>query len=198
MKQIGARQEAGRIGGIGACGRELCCATWMSNFVSVTTNSARVQEISLNPQKLAGQCSKLKCCLNYELDVYLDARKGFPKHYDELQTVEGPLYVQKTDIFRRILWYSRAKDSLIDMIPLSVESVMEIIGLNKQGKNAEFPVEVVTTKKTEENIDFTNVVGQESLTRFDQKKSNPKNQHRRKNNNRNNRNNRPQNGPKKN
>ncbi len=197
MKQIGARQEAGRIGGIGACGRELCCATWMSNFVSVTTNSARVQEISLNPQKLAGQCSKLKCCLNYELDVYLDARKGFPKHYDELQTVEGPLFVQKTDIFRRILWYSRAKDSLIDMIPLSVETVIEMINLNKQGKNAEFPTEVITSNKKEESIDFTNVVGQESLTRFDQKKSNPKNQQRRKNN-RNNRNKRPQNGPKNN
>lgn len=197
MKQIGARQEAGRIGGIGACGRELCCATWISSFVSVTTNSARVQEISLNPQKLAGQCSKLKCCLNYELDVYLDARKGFPKNYDELLTVEGSLFVQKTDIFRRILWYSRVKDSLIDMIPLSVETVVDIINHNKQGKNAEFPVEIVTSKINEERIDFTNVVGQESLTRFDNKKSNSKNAKHRKNH-RNNRNNRSHNGNKNN
>ena len=194
MKQIGARQEAGRIGGIGACGRELCCATWMSNFVSVTTNSARVQEISLNPQKLAGQCSKLKCCLNYELDVYLDARKGFPQRCDELLTVEGSLFVQKTDIFRRILWYSRAKDSLIDMIPLSVETVLEIIQLNKQGKNAEFPIQIETIEKKEEVLEFANVVGQESLTRFD-KKPNNKNQHRKKDNR--NRNNRPNNGIKK-
>ena len=182
MKQIGARQEAGRIGGIGACGRELCCATWMSNFNSVTTNSARVQEISLNPQKLAGQCSKLKCCLNYELDVYIDARKGFPKHYDELQTVEGPLFVQKTDIFRRILWYSKSKDSLLDMIPLSVETVVDIIALNKQGKNAEFPAEVPQKEKSEEKLDFTNNVGQESITRFDKKNTNQKNRNRRKDN----------------
>ena len=183
MKQIGARQEAGRIGGIGACGRELCCATWMSNFNSVTTNAARVQEISLNPQKLAGQCSKLKCCLNYELDVYLDARKGFPKHYNELQTVEGPLFVQKTDIFRRILWYSRAKDSLIDMIPLSVETVFEIIDLNKQGTNAEFPSETFIQEKKEEKLDFTNNVGQDSITRFDTKKNNNnKNKNRRRDN----------------
>lgn len=183
MKQIGARQEAGRIGGIGACGRELCCATWMSNFNSVTTNSARVQEISLNPQKLAGQCSKLKCCLNYELDVYIDARKGFPKNYNELQTVEGTLFVQKTDIFRRILWYSRAKDSLIDMIPLSVETVSEIIDLNKQGINAEFPSETFIQEKKEEKLDFTNNVGQDSITRFDNnKKNNQKNKNRRKDN----------------
>jgi len=195
MKQIGARQEAGRIGGIGACGRELCCATWMSNFVYVTTTSARVQEISLNPQKLAGQCSKLKCCLNYELDVYLDARKGFPQQCNELQTIEGTLYVQKTDIFRRILWYSRVKDSQIDMIPLSVEKVLEITQLNKDGKNAEFPIQMETMEKKEESLEFTNVVGQESLTRFDKKASN-KNQHRRKDN-RNRRNNRPNNDTKK-
>lgn len=195
MKQIGARQEAGRIGGIGACGRELCCATWMSNFVSVTTNSARVQEISLNPQKLAGQCSKLKCCLNYELDVYIDARKDFPQHYEELLTKEGALFVQKTDIFRRILWYSKAKDSQMDMIPLSVETVVEIIKLNKQGINAEFPNQIQQEEKKGEVLEFANVVGQESLTRFDHKKPANKNNNKRRDH-RNKKNNRPNNAPK--
>ena len=194
MKQIGARQEAGRIGGIGACGRELCCATWMSNFVSVTTNSARVQEISLNPQKLAGQCSKLKCCLNYELDVYIDARKDFPQHYEELLTKEGALFVQKTDIFRRILWYSKAKDSQMDMIPLSVETVVEIINLNKQGINAEFPNQIQQEEKKGEVLEFANVVGQESLTRFDHKKPTNKNNNKRRDH-RNKKNNRPNNSP---
>jgi hypothetical protein len=182
MKQIGARQEAGRIGGIGACGRELCCATWMSNFNSVSTNSARIQDISLNPQKLAGQCSKLKCCLNYELDVYVDARKGFPERYEQIETTEGTLYIQKTDIFRKLLWYSKEKDNLNDLIAVSVERLLEIQSQNKQGIKAEVTNEAEKKIKSDENLDFTNVVGQESLTRFDKKKPNNNNKNRNNNN----------------
>lgn len=188
MKQIGARQEAGRIGGIGACGRELCCATWMSNFNSVSTNSARIQDISLNPQKLAGQCSKLKCCLNYELDVYVDARKGFPERYEQIETTEGTLYIQKTDIFRKLLWYSKEKDNLNDLIAVSVERLLEIQSQNKQGIKAEVTNEAEKKIKSDENLDFTNVVGQESLTRFDKKKPNNNNKNRNNNNNFNRRN----------
>jgi len=172
MKQIGARQEAGRIGGIGACGRELCCATWMSNFNSVTTNSARVQDISLNAQKLAGQCSKLKCCLNYELDVYNDARKTFPKNYDVIESSEGRLFLQKTDIFRQLLWYSKEKDNMSDVILISLEQLLEILAKNKAGEKAE--VKNVEVESKSENLDFTNNVGQESLTRFDYKKKKKK------------------------
>jgi len=168
MKQIGARQEAGRIGGIGACGRELCCATWISNFNSVSTNSARIQDISLNPQKLAGQCSKLKCCLNYELDVYIDARKGFPDNYDKIETTEGTLYLQKTDIFRQLLWYSKEQNNMTNVIAISLEQLKDILLKNKNGVKAEaFNNE---KKEQTDNLDFTNVVGQESLTRFDNKK----------------------------
>jgi len=181
MKQIGARQEAGRIGGIGVCGRELCCATWISNFNSVSTNSARVQDISLNPQKLAGQCSKLKCCLNYELDVYLDARKGFPENYEQIETTDGILYLQKTDIFRRLFWYSKEKNNQTDLIAVSVERLCEILSENKKGIKTEVSDEIEKKIKNEENLSFTYVVGQKSLTRFDNKKSNKK---------RNNRNNR--------
>jgi cell fate regulator YaaT (PSP1 superfamily) len=106
MRQIGARQEASRLGGIGSCGRELCCATWMSDFKSVTTNAARVQQLSLNPQKLAGQCGKLKCCLNYEYDTYVDAQKGFPSTEIKLRTKRGDAFHQKTDIIQGIMWYS--------------------------------------------------------------------------------------------
>ena len=112
MKQIGARQEAGRIGGIGACGRELCCASWISNFSSVTTNSARMQEISLNPQKLAGQCSKLKCCLAYEYDTYVDARKEFPRLREPLQALDGEYYLVKTDILAGTMSFSSSKDTM--------------------------------------------------------------------------------------
>lgn len=169
MKQIGARQEAGRIGGIGACGRELCCATWMSNFVSVSTNAARVQEISLNPQKLAGQCSKLKCCLNFEADVYIDARKDFPRNYDTLETQEGTIYAQKTDIFRKIFWYSHNKESLIGMFPLSLEKVCEILKLNSQGIKPQLEPDAGKNNAKPDYARFTDVVGQESLTRFDKK-----------------------------
>jgi cell fate regulator YaaT (PSP1 superfamily) len=172
MRQIGARQEAGRIGGIGSCGRELCCATWITNFVSVSTSAARFQEVSLNPQKLAGQCSKLKCCLNYELDSYLDAQKDFPDVSIPLDTEEGTAYHQKTDVYRKLMWYSFTAEATNDFIALSVERVKEIIEANK--KNVKVKVSEEKTKEnvkaTQEPLDYKNVVGQESITRFDEKK----------------------------
>ena len=166
MKQIGARQEAGRIGGIGACGRELCCASWISNFVSVTTNSARMQEISLNPQKLAGQCSKLKCCLIYEVDAYMDARKEFPRIYNPLEAMDGTYYHVKNDIFGRIMYFSPSQNGAGAQIPLPIERVKEIIRLNKQGKKVE-KLEDESRQPKEQAPDFLNVVGEDSITRFD-------------------------------
>lgn len=173
MRQIGARQEAGRIGGIGSCGRELCCSTWMTNFVSVTTNSARHQEISLNPQKLAGQCGKLKCCLNYELDAYIDAQKDFPSTEIVLETKMGQAHHTKTDIFRGIMWYTYDPINMVNFIPVEVKRVKEIIALNKKGKKVEELVD--HTKNIEaKSLDFQNVVGEDSLTRFDEKKKKKK------------------------
>ncbi|MCK5171015.1 MAG: hypothetical protein KAQ75_14150, partial [Bacteroidales bacterium] len=169
MRQIGARQEAGRIGGIGSCGRELCCSTWITNFVSVTTNSARYQEISLNPQKLAGQCGKLKCCLNYELDCYVDAQKDFPSREVVLETKTGQAYHSKTDIFRGLMWYTFDPVNLVNFTPVPVERVKEIIELNKKGVKVDVLVDI-SNAPTEGSLDFENVVGQESLTRFDDKK----------------------------
>ncbi len=133
MKQIGARQEAGRIGGIGSCGRELCCSTWITNFVSVTTVSAKHQELSLNPQKLAGQCGKLKCCLNYEFDSYVDAQKDFPDTTFALETKAGKAYHQKTDIYKRVMWYSFNENYAINLTAISIDRVHSIIELNKKG-----------------------------------------------------------------
>jgi len=133
MKQIGARQEAGRIGGIGSCGRELCCASWINNFVSVTTNAARYQEVSLNPQKLAGQCGKLKCCLNYELHSYLDVQKDFPDKNIVLELKNGTAYYQKTDVYRGLMWYSYEKETSTNLVPVPVERVNEIISHNRKG-----------------------------------------------------------------
>jgi cell fate regulator YaaT (PSP1 superfamily) len=174
MRQIGARQEAGRIGGIASCGRELCCSTWITNFVSVTTNAARYQEVSLNPQKLAGQCGKLKCCLNFELDVYLDAQKDMPEAVS-LETVDGTAYYIKTDVFRGVMWYSFDKDSALNMIPVSVERVREIINLNKHNKKVKELIEVDKEAKPEPG--YQNVVGQDSLTRFQENRK-PKNKNR--------------------
>lgn len=170
MRQIGARQEAGRIGGIGSCGRELCCSTWITNFVSVTTNSARYQEISLNPQKLAGQCGKLKCCLNYELDCYVDAQKDFPSREIVLETKTGQAYHSKTDIFRGLMWYTFDPVNLVNFTPVPVERVKEIIELNKKGVKVDVLVDI-SNAPTEKALDFKNVVGQESLTRFDDKQA---------------------------
>jgi len=168
MRQIGARQEAGRIGGIGSCGRELCCSSWITNFVSVTTNSARYQELSLNPQKLAGQCGKLKCCLNYELDCYIDAQKEFPDKSIPLETEQGSAYHQKTDIFRKLMWYSYEKDSSVSLTPVPVERVIQIHEMNKKGESAPSLIDQknVTDQKAP---DYENVIGEDSLTRFDKK-----------------------------
>jgi cell fate regulator YaaT (PSP1 superfamily) len=174
MKQIGARQEAGRIGGIGPCGRELCCATWICSFVSVTTNSARYQDISLNPQKLAGQCGKLKCCLNFELDAYIDAQKNFPPNNIPLHTEKGTYFFQKADIFNGLYWYALQHESSPTLIPVPVDKVKQIIRLNKDGKRPENLKFEETTPKPKEDK-FENVVGQDDLNRFDnQKTKNPR------------------------
>ncbi len=188
MRQIGARQEAGRIGGIGSCGRELCCSTWVTNFVSVTTNSARVQEISLNPQKLAGQCSKLKCCLNYELDCYVDARKDFPETTVPLETKDATYYYLKTDIFKRLMWFSSDPDSAVNMTPVPLSRVKEIIEMNKKGIRADKLIDETQTTPAERAVlDYHGVIEEESLTRFDErsqhKKKKKKHKHRRPDNN---------------
>jgi cell fate regulator YaaT (PSP1 superfamily) len=166
MKQIGARQEAGRIGGIGPCGRELCCTTWMIEFNSVSTNSARLQELSLNPQKLAGQCSKLKCCLNYELSLYLEARQNFPENATTLKTKQGDAYHIKNDIFKNLMYYEIRINDCPIIRALSVEKVKEIIELNKKGI---FPENIFDMEKTSgrANITFREELNSDSLTRFD-------------------------------
>jgi cell fate regulator YaaT (PSP1 superfamily) len=170
MRQIGARQEAGRIGGIGSCGRELCCSSWINNFVSVTTNSARVQELSLNPQKLAGQCGKLKCCLNYELDTYADARKGFPRTTITLETKDALYYHQKTDIFKGVMWYSSEPNSAVNLTPVQVDRVNEIIEANKKGIKPLKLVEQYTNNEVAAEIGYGSAIEENSLTRFDEKK----------------------------
>ena len=169
MKQIGFRQEAARLGGIGSCGRELCCSTWLTDFRSVNTAAARYQQLSLNPQKLAGQCGKLKCCLNFELDTYLDALDGFPKSDVKLSTEKGMAVCQKTDIFKGHLWYSYESDGM-NWHQLSLEKVRVIIEANKKGKKVssleEFVEEVFVSNKEI----FSSVVGQDSITRFDRPK----------------------------
>lgn len=167
MRQIGARQEAGRLGGIGSCGRELCCSTWLTDFRSVSTNAARYQQLSINPQKLAGQCGKLKCCLNFELDQYVEALKEFPSSNVTLETRKGKAYHQKTDIFKGLMWYSYADPKEGDMIPLKVKRVKEIIDLNKGGKSPDDLKDFSFSEPVVAAPDFENVVGQDSLDRFD-------------------------------
>lgn len=168
MKQIGARQEAGRIGGIGPCGRELCCASWMTNFVSVTTHSARVQDLSLNPLKLAGQCGKLKCCLNYELDVYLDAIQSFPPTDKPLETADGTYYFFKYDIFKHLMWYSPQKDTPVNIVAVDADHVREILEMNANGQK---PKELGSSEQVavSEDTGYSNVVELDDLTRFDNK-----------------------------
>ena len=185
MRQIGYRQEAQRLGGIGSCGRELCCSTWLTDFRSVSTSAARYQQLSLNPQKLAGQCGKLKCCLNYELDVYLDALKDFPSQDTKLFTEKGLAFCQKTDIFKEMLWFSY-KDDPGNWHVLSKDQVNEILLKNKKKEKVPslemYAMEIVV----EEKVVFENVVGQDSLTRFDKPKGNRnKNRNKNKNKNRN-------------
>ncbi|MBN2274548.1 MAG: hypothetical protein JXR41_06760 [Bacteroidales bacterium] len=175
MKQIGARQEAGRIGGIGSCGRELCCSTWITNFVSVTTNAARFQEVSLNPQKLAGQCGKLKCCLNYELAAYIDAQKDFPDTSIVLETEQGPAYHQKTDVFKRYMWYSMQKDMPSEIACLSVDQVKDIIARNQRGEKVK-KLESIENVNIAPILDYQNSADEESLSRFeDNPAAKPKN-----------------------
>ncbi|NDV45920.1 hypothetical protein D0T49_02520 [Paludibacter sp. 221] len=188
MKQIGARQEAGRIGGIGPCGRELCCSKWMKNFCSVSTSAARYQDISLNPQKLAGQCAKLKCCMNFELDVYVDATKDLPSKEIQLETLDSVYFHFKTDVFKALITYSTSPTFGANLITISAERAKEIIAMNKKGRKPESltdPKEEKASKATP--VDYENVVGQDSLTRFDNDKK-KRNKPRNKRNNRNQRN----------
>ena len=173
MRQIGFRQEAARLGGIGSCGRELCCSTWLTDFRSVNTSAARYQQLSLNPQKLAGQCGKLKCCLNYELDTYLDALKDFPKSEVKLHTKKGTAVCQKIDIFKGFLWYAYEGD-WSNWHTLTVEQVNNIIQANSKKEPVNGLEEYAQELQQEEKPDYHNVVGQDSLTRFDSKGSGKK------------------------
>ncbi len=184
MKQIGARQEAGRIGGIGPCGRPLCCSSWMSNFVSVSTSAARYQEISLNPQKLAGQCAKLKCCLIFELDDYIEAQKGIPSREIQLETQDGTYYHFKTDVFAKTMQYSSDPHMAANIVTLSVDRVKEIMQLNRQGVKVDRLEDEEENNAVKERPDYENVVGQDSLTRFDSKKKSRRNNNRRDDRNR--------------
>ena len=164
MKQIGARQEAGRIGGIGPCGRELCCATWMTSFVSVSTSAARFQDISLNPQKLAGQCAKPKCCLNYEVDCYVEAQKRLPSREITLETKDGEFFFFKADILSNQITYSSDKNIPANLVTISGRRAFEIIGLNKRGIKPDSLIEETHRSEPKKPVDL---LEQESLTRFD-------------------------------
>lgn len=168
MKQIGARQEAGRIGGIGPCGRQLCCSSWMTNFVSVATSAARYQDISLNPQKLAGQCAKLKCCLNFEVDAYVEGQKKLPSREVALETKDNTYYHFKTDIFKRQMTYSTSREIAANLVTVDASRVFEVIALNKKGIKPD-KLEVLDDQEPVKK-DFEDVVGQDSLTRFDKSK----------------------------
>ena len=164
MKQIGARQEAGLIGGLGICGRELCCANYITEFKSITTSAARVQDLSLNPQKLAGQCGKLKCCLNYEVAAYQDAHSRIPKVSEPLEFQDGLAYLVKTDILRETMWFSYEKGSLAKMYPLPASEVREIIMMNRNGQKPETLLPDVAPSAPE----FVTAVGDDSISRFDE------------------------------
>jgi cell fate regulator YaaT (PSP1 superfamily) len=181
MRQIGMRQEASRLGGIGSCGRELCCSTWLTDFKTVSTSAARYQNLSLNTLKLAGQCGKLKCCLNYELDTYMDALKHIPDNVNVLKTKKGDARLQKTDIFKKQMWFSYPGEE--SWIPVSLDRVREIQKLNKDGV---FPEDLVIFVEEEKIVptkalDYENVVGQDSLTRLDERSKKKKNKSRNKN-----------------
>lgn len=167
MKQIGARQEAGRIGGIGPCGRELCCASWITSFVSVNTVSARYQDISLNPQKLAGQCSKLKCCLNFEVDAYIDAQKDFPPTNIQLETEGGTYQYFKADIFKQVYWYSKVGERSENLVEVPVSRVKEVIRANQSGKKVERLNQEKESRPQVEKLGFEAGSANDSITRFD-------------------------------
>ena len=181
MKQIGARQEAGLIGGLGVCGRELCCSNYISSFQSITTSAARVQDLSLNPQKLAGQCGKLKCCLNYETAVYMDAQSRIPKVHNPLEFQDGLAYLMKTDILREIMYFSYDPSSLANLYPLYAEDVWDIIRMNRNGEKPESLKGDVAPAAPE----FVTAVGDDAINRFDEARK-------RKKKKRNNRNKKPQ------
>ena len=164
MKQIGARQEAGLIGGLGVCGRELCCSNYISGFQSITTSAARCQDLSLNPQKLAGQCGKLKCCLNYETAVYMDAQTRIPKVYEPLEFEDGLAYLMKTDILREIMYFSYDKSSLANLYPLYAEDVWEIIKMNRRGEKPES----LKNDDVPAAPEFVTAVGDDAINRFDE------------------------------
>lgn len=174
MKQIGARQEAGLIGGLGVCGRELCCANYITQFKSITTTAARVQDLSLNPQKLAGQCGKLKCCLNFEVANYMDAQSRLPKVSEPLEFEDGLAYLVKTDILRELMYFSYDKNSLVDIYPLDAYEVREIIKMNRNGIRPE------SLKLEPEPVspEFVTSVGDDSITRFDKPERVRKKNHR--------------------
>jgi hypothetical protein len=183
MRQIGMRQEASRLGGIGSCGRELCCSTWLTDFKTVSTSAARYQNLSLNTLKLAGQCGKLKCCLNYELDTYMDALKDIPDNVERLETLTGTVRHQKTDIFKKLMWFSYPNDE--NWIALDLARVKEIQKLNKDGIKPEFLKEELPEKDKPviaKVFDYENVVGQDSLTRLDNKSIRNKKNNRKKGN----------------
>jgi cell fate regulator YaaT (PSP1 superfamily) len=176
MRQIGARQESAKVGGIGSCGRELCCSTWLTDFKSVNTNTARYQNLSINQTKLSGQCGRLKCCLNYELDTYLDALSVFPDHAEQIETKQGRAFLQKKDIFKNLMWYSFASSN--KQYPMTIERVKEIIALNKKGV---FPdelqaieIESASERKGIKSADmgFVNDVGQITLKALEKKNKN--------------------------
>ena len=176
MKQIGARQEAGRIGGIGPCGRELCCSGWMTGFVSVSTGSARLQDISLNPQKLAGQCAKLKCCLNYEVDSYVEAQRKFPSREIPLETKDSTYYHFKTDVFKDQMQYSTDKHFAANLVAITAERAYEVIQMNKKGQKPH-SLASEEEKETKPKMDHLDILG-ESVTRFDSQKKKKKNNNR--------------------
>lgn len=175
MKQIGARQEAGLIGGLGVCGRELCCSNYISSFQSISTSAARCQDLSLNPLKLAGQCGKLKCCLNYEVPVYLDALSRIPKVNGPLEFEDGPAYLRKTDILRETMYFSYEKSSDATLFPLSAEEVREIIEMNRDGEKAES----LRPEPVHRTPEFVSAVGDDSISRFDNPRRRKKSQNRR-------------------
>lgn len=177
MKQIGARQEAGLIGGLGVCGQALCCSRYMNDFQSITTQAARCQDLSLNPQKLAGQCGKLKCCINYEAATYADAQTRIPKLHEPLQLEDGEAYLLKTDILKGEMWFSYDPHSMANMVPLMAGQVREIIELNKKGQKAPSLLGRVEKEKAPE---FLSAAGEESISRFDESKNQRKKNHRHK------------------
>ncbi len=182
MKQIGARQEAGLIGGLGVCGRELCCSNYISSFQSITTSAARCQDLSLNPQKLAGQCGKLKCCLNYETAAYIDAQSRIPKVSGPLEFQDGLAYLMKTDILKEVMYFSYEQGSFANLYPLSASEVREVIRMNRNGEKPES----LKTEPAPSAPEFISAVGDDSITRFDDTRKKRRNNQKRRNHQRNN------------